>query len=83
MVQQRYKKRGSRPVSHFIRPQDKVVKKVPEEIITTRLAAIGSLPHAKLAVTIISDLQKAGYRIVRYKDQSSVDQSTNKEQTAD
>ena len=66
VIQQRYKKHGSRPVSHFVRPQDKVVKKFPEEIIAQRLAAVGSLPHAKLAVTIISDLQKAGYRINRH-----------------
>ena len=65
VAQQRYKKHGSRPVSHFTKPQEKVVTKIPEDIIATRLAAVGTTPHARLAMMIVADLQKAGYRIVR------------------
>jgi hypothetical protein len=69
IAKNRYQKRGSRPVSDFIRPQEKVVRKPIEEIIAARLPAAGTLPHVKLALTIISDLQNAAYRIVRHQDQ--------------
>jgi hypothetical protein len=39
-----------------------------DDIISDRLAAIGTTPHARLSLMIIADLQKAGYRIVRHKD---------------
>jgi hypothetical protein len=64
----RYEKHGSRPVSYFTRPQEKVVAKRPiEDIVADRLAASGTLPHARLALMIIADLQKQGFRIVRHQ----------------
>jgi hypothetical protein len=69
-AQNRYKRKGSRPVSDFTRPQQPPRKR-PEEIIALRVAAAGSTPHLRLAMVIISDLHKNGYQIVRQRDQSN------------
>jgi hypothetical protein len=70
IARERYKEHGSRPVSDFTKPQEKkVASKRPEEIIAARLPAVGTTPHMRLAMMIVSDLQKAGYRIVRQQHQ--------------
>ncbi len=68
VVQGRYSKRGGKPLSDFINPQEKKIEaeeRSPEEIIISRLRELPEHLREAVARDIVSKLMKYGYRILR------------------
>jgi hypothetical protein len=61
-VQLRYKKKGAKPLSAFIRPEKRV-----EKYQTPEAAIIDLVGGYETAVKVISALNKSGFRVVREK----------------
>ena len=78
IVQGRYKKHGSKPLSAFTNAKPKIViQRKPEAVIAQRIGSAVE-DSVALAIAIIAELHKAGFRIVRERIPGNGDEAALK-----